>query len=237
MYVSKFVSGGLEPFWPHASLLSLSIAASIAVGAGIIFERPKYSASVHRVAFSLIVGGIVIEAICTIFLFVFDEGISGAQQSKIIALERRLAQRSLDDATQDKLVRALEKYDQTPWDLSVTPDAELSFTLQIIDVLKRAKWRHLAWAATSVVVPSSEIPSLDVRIGDPNQAHAVVIGGLDGVEVLYPPSGPERLKEAAEALAAGLQDATIQATAAPIPPSLADVLRPDEIHVRIGSRL
>jgi len=63
------------------------VVASIAVGVGIIFERPKYSAAVHRVAFWLVVTGIVVEAICTIFLFVFDEGISSAQQSKIIVLE------------------------------------------------------------------------------------------------------------------------------------------------------
>lgn len=99
-YMSRFLSGDLEPFWPHVTLLSLAVLASIAVGGGIIFERPKYPPSVHRVAFWLVVGGIAIEAVCTIFLFVFDEGISNAQQSKIVALDRQLLQirfpRSLD---------------------------------------------------------------------------------------------------------------------------------------------
>ncbi len=79
-YIGRFWSGGFEPFWPHVVLLTLSIVASFAVGIGIIFERPKYSPAVHRVAFWLIVGGITIEAVCTIFLFVFDEGISGSLQ-------------------------------------------------------------------------------------------------------------------------------------------------------------
>jgi hypothetical protein len=94
-YISKFLSGGLDPFWPHLTLLSLAVLASIAVGAGIIFERPKYSIGTHRVAFWLVVVGIAIEAICTIFLFVFDEGISDAQQSKIIALEVQIAPRRI----------------------------------------------------------------------------------------------------------------------------------------------
>jgi hypothetical protein len=84
-YVSRFWSGGFEPFWPHVALLTLSVLASFSVGGGIIFERPKYSAVIHRVAFWLVVVGIAIEAVCTIFLFVFDEGISTDQKSRIDA--------------------------------------------------------------------------------------------------------------------------------------------------------
>jgi hypothetical protein len=100
-YVSAFTSGGLEPFWPHFSLLFISVIASFSVGAGIIFESPKYSASVHQVATCLVIWGVVIEAVCTIFLFVFDEGISGSQQSKIIALETQIAARPFDKSQFD----------------------------------------------------------------------------------------------------------------------------------------
>ena len=86
-YLSKWDSGELPPFWPHFWLLSFSVLASFAVGIGILFERPKHSDSVHRIAFWLVMGGIAIEACCTIFLFVFDEGISSAQQSTMISLE------------------------------------------------------------------------------------------------------------------------------------------------------
>jgi hypothetical protein len=86
-YVSSFLAGEVDPFWPHVWLLSLSVGASIAVGAGIIFERPKYSTAIHNAAFWLVVTGIAIEALCTIFLFVFDEGISNAQTRKISSLE------------------------------------------------------------------------------------------------------------------------------------------------------
>jgi hypothetical protein len=109
-YVSAFISGGLEPFWPHVFLLSVSVLASVAVGGGIILERPKYSAAVHRVAFWLIVGGVIFEAICTIFLFVFDEGISASQQSKIIALETKLAPRTLSEAEVVEVAGTLKQF-------------------------------------------------------------------------------------------------------------------------------
>jgi hypothetical protein len=120
-YITRFWSGGFEPFWPHVVLLSLSVLASIAVGVGIIFERPKYSKAVHRAAFWLIVGGIGIEAICTIFLFVFDEGISGAQQSTIIALEERLASRWITDDQTTKLVTRLSEFAGTEYDAFASP--------------------------------------------------------------------------------------------------------------------
>ena len=94
-YLSNFFSGGVDSTWPHIILLSVTVLASFAVAAGIIFESPKYSETIHRVATRLVIGGVAVEAVCTIFLFVFDEGISNAQQSKIIALEMRLAPRSL----------------------------------------------------------------------------------------------------------------------------------------------
>src|SRR5277367_5267498 len=89
--MSTFFSGSLDPFWPHVILLSVAILASFAVAIGIVMESPKWS-----VANALVVGGVALEAICTLLLFGFDEGISNAQQSKIIALETKLAPRSLN---------------------------------------------------------------------------------------------------------------------------------------------
>jgi hypothetical protein len=111
-YVSILLSGEVSPFWRHVCLLSFSVAASVAVGAGIIFERPKYSPSVHRVAFWLVVVGIAVEAVCTIFLFVFDEGISHAQQSKIISLEEYISGRRMTKGEFDA-IQALKGKVQT----------------------------------------------------------------------------------------------------------------------------
>jgi hypothetical protein len=83
--MSGFFSGSFDPSWPHAVLLTAAIVASFAVAAGIVMENPKWS-----LANALVVGGVAIEAVCTLLLFGFDEGISSAQQSKIIALQTRL---------------------------------------------------------------------------------------------------------------------------------------------------
>jgi hypothetical protein len=82
-YITAFISGGMDPFWPHFILLSVSVLSSFAVAAGIILESPKYPESLHGIANKLVIGGVAIEALCTIGLFVFDEGISNAQQSAI----------------------------------------------------------------------------------------------------------------------------------------------------------
>ena len=91
-YVSRFWSGGFEPFWSHVALLSLDRTRQLCgcVPASYL-NAPKYPAAVHRVAFWLVVAGVAIEAVCTIFLFVFDEGISTAQQSRIGALDAEVS--------------------------------------------------------------------------------------------------------------------------------------------------
>lgn len=134
-YARGFVSGGLDPLWPHVVLLSVSVLASVAVAVGIIFERPKYSSSIHRVAFWLIVGGVAIEALCTIFLFVFDEGISGAQQSKIIALETKLAPRTLTNEESATLVEKLKRFSPQQYALSVAAGEEPVALLCVLDLL------------------------------------------------------------------------------------------------------
>jgi hypothetical protein len=117
MYLSAVLSGEAAPFWPHVGLLLVSILAAFTVGFGIILESPKYSAAVHRVATWLVLGGIAVESLCTVFLFVFDESISAKQQStiesqnsQIIALETQAAPRTLSKEQYDILKGLAGKY-------------------------------------------------------------------------------------------------------------------------------
>ena len=89
-YLSALLPDTSWPFWPHFWLLFVSILASFAVAAGIILEANEYSASTHRVAKWLVIGGVAIEAACTVSLFVFDERISGAQQSTILEQQSQI---------------------------------------------------------------------------------------------------------------------------------------------------
>jgi hypothetical protein len=109
-YWSSVWAGTEDPTWPHLVLVPLSVLAGVAVGAGIVFESPKYSPAIHRIAFWLVVLGVAVESVCTVSLFVVDERISlaqgaviKAQQDKILALggELELAQTHLTDRQVD----------------------------------------------------------------------------------------------------------------------------------------
>jgi hypothetical protein len=102
-YISGLWAGTEDPFWPHLILLSGSVLAGIAVGAGILYERPKYSEAVHGVATWLVIVGVAVESVCTICLFAIDERISGTQQSTIIGLDKEIAPRRLSDEQQKQL--------------------------------------------------------------------------------------------------------------------------------------
>jgi hypothetical protein len=150
-YLSAVLPDTSWPFWPHFWLLSVSVVASFAVGAGIIFESAEYSASVHRVATWLVLGGIAVESLCTIVLFVFDEDISRDQQSKIeaqqatiISLEKRLAPRHLID--KEKFVARLKQFSGTKFAMSAASAAEPThLAVEIGDALTSAGWTWINW--------------------------------------------------------------------------------------------
>src|SRR5947209_30875 len=95
-YVKAFFAGDLDPLLTHIVLLGGSVVAEFAVAIGIILESPKEKSCREIVGMCLVLGGVSIGAILTISLFVFDEGVSTAQQSRIIDLEQQIAYRSVD---------------------------------------------------------------------------------------------------------------------------------------------
>jgi hypothetical protein len=141
-YLSHFFSGGVDPTWPHAILLTITVLASFAVAAGIIFESPKYSESVHRIAMWAVIVGVAVEAACTITLFVFDEGISNVQQEKIVALETRLAFRSLSDEQFDDVVEQMTPFKGQQFQIVTywkNPEA-VAIMARIYEAITKAGW-------------------------------------------------------------------------------------------------
>jgi hypothetical protein len=88
-YINQFFSGGVDPSTPHRVLILVTVAAGIAVGGGIVLDELRHG-KFWSLPTILVVVGIAIEAGGTIALFEFDEGISHAQEEKIIFLETRL---------------------------------------------------------------------------------------------------------------------------------------------------
>jgi hypothetical protein len=84
-YMSQFFGGELDPTWPHAILILGCIVGGALVGLGVILEAPK----ILSIPVAAVFVGVVIEAVCTLLLFGFDEGISTKQQSQLaIAIDR-----------------------------------------------------------------------------------------------------------------------------------------------------
>jgi hypothetical protein len=46
--IIALLSGNGSEYWTHRLLFSADVLATIVVGAGIIFETPRYSAHVHK---------------------------------------------------------------------------------------------------------------------------------------------------------------------------------------------
>jgi hypothetical protein len=76
----------------HVYLLSGDILATWAVAAGIIWEG---AFDLREIVHRLVIWGVAAETLCSLALFTFDEGISAAQQDKIISLDKYIVGRQL----------------------------------------------------------------------------------------------------------------------------------------------
>jgi hypothetical protein len=159
--------------------------AGAAVGVGIIFEASEYSASTHRVAKWLVIGGVFVESLCTIALFVFDEGISGAQQSKIIALEQRLAPRTLSGSQQEELQNRAAKFPGTLGRIWIIPgDADtFPFSQLLTEPLRKAGW--VVGAGTSLSGQRMRGVAVAIRYGADTKPQAdMLVGFLNSAGIL-----------------------------------------------------
>ena len=183
-------------FLVHVYLLSGDVLATIAVGAGIVWEHG--SPDTRRVADRLVIWGVVAETLCSIALFSFDETISGAQQatieaqqSKIIALETHFVPRLITS----ELIERLAK--------DVLPLIRASRAPAIGALPATLDNLQFAFKLASV---------LDAQV---NQGAAEVqVGPVRGVIAKYVTLN-EQGKKLAEAFAQALNDSDIPALAVP----------------------
>jgi hypothetical protein len=148
-YSSAVWAGDEDPVWPHLVLIPGSVLAGTSVGAGIVFERPKYSTAVHRVAFWLVVVGVAVESVVTVLLFVVDERISNALETRLNARTEELltvrkltADRSLTPDEQKSLTTALSAFPGQAGKIVIFPVNFETVWLadQIWGAMLHAKW-------------------------------------------------------------------------------------------------
>jgi hypothetical protein len=154
----------------HIYLLGGASLATIMVGAGIIWESGPLE--VHAIAHRLVIWGIVAETLCSIILFTFDEGISSAQQSKIIALETRIAPRVISKEQYEIFKQLSGKYaainiaseanlEASTFSFQITaPLSDAGISVHIYSVRPGAQWTGILVAMENVPNNPSDEPLL-----------------------------------------------------------------------------
>jgi hypothetical protein len=126
--------------WRHLALLGGATVGGVLIGVGILKESEKWTG-----AAILILIGVVIEPIFTLWLFVYDENIGRAQQDKIIALESTiegfLQPRKLTQQQKDRIVSAIKPFPPVSFDAEFAPGEEpWEFVVDISVILRDAGW-------------------------------------------------------------------------------------------------
>jgi hypothetical protein len=210
--MSGFFSGSADPFWPHVILLTVAILASFAVAGGIVLENPKAT-----IANVLVVGGVAIEAVCTVLLFGFDEGISGAQQSKIIDQQAQIIRLTTPrNLSPDAVKRVAEKvcpFGPQEFDVVHVTLDEILFGNELQKI-----WTRCNWTSKGVQNPDEAIDAAS---------------GVAGIHFLYAPQS-DGFRKAAGAFASALRDENIEAVAEPVPKNIP--LSSAMIHIQLGRR-
>ena len=227
-YIDQFLSGGVEPATPHLVLVWAVVIGGVAVGVGIIWEA-KRSGHLWTIPTALVFVGIVVEAAATVILFEFDEGISHNQQSKIIALETRLAPRSIE-GHETELIAKLKPFAGVEFDAATNiQDNEQALLLaSLMAVLRKADWKQIDWKYAGGGISYN----FGAGVGSPSIG---TVATYD-VEIQVRQEAPEQLKPAAEALARALitsgipaHDSVVDATSV----NNANVLA---IHLIVGQK-
>jgi hypothetical protein len=137
--------------------------------------------------------------------------------------------RSLSPDATNRIARELKRFAGTPYDLSVSPEAEGNFLEDIRRVLDLSFWDHWRFGGYN-------LPHRELKVKD-DLPHAGVVGLFVGVRIVYDPSD-EALKAPAEAFAAALTAEGFKAKAVATAGLASEnpPMRTDEIHVEIGNR-
>lgn len=215
-------------------LLGGDIIATFAVGFGIIWEHGP--PEVRKIANWLVLGGIIAETFCSVWLFVHDGNISADQQSvirsqndKIIALERRLAPRIISETQKEAMVAKLKPFAGTEFDAATDMhDNEQTLLLSsLLDVLHKAGWKHVHWVYARGGITYGIGASGSPNIGD--------VATYD-VEIQAPEEALARLQPIVEALVFALRGADIPAHAVVANETTTNNANQQLLHVIVGQR-
>lgn len=172
-------------------LIILEALSAICCGVGIVWESGDYGRDKVRIGKRLVIWGVAGETLFSLLLFWSDGRISEIQRDQIIALETRLAARTLTDSQVAEIKKKLSPFSGQVFE--VIPywqnNESLSIANRIADALTGAGW----------------------KIDEP-KAYTALIGVVTGVIVFVDKGASENARHAAQELTAALSAAGIDAT-------------------------
>ncbi len=136
-FIADFSSGRLDELSTHWVLIGIIAGAEVSLGVGIWIESPKNKSFLQWLGVALVLAGCIVSALFTVFLLIFDEGISRDQRAKIIVLETQIA----PEPSQQNSMMRLENLRGKLSAVSVlaSPDVEPTlFSAQLQEALSRA---------------------------------------------------------------------------------------------------
>jgi hypothetical protein len=229
-YFSKLLSEWFGPDWTRTILLGGTFLSEAGVAIGILLES-KFKTRRDWAAAILVVGGVCAGVFFTLVLFANDEEISSAQQdtisvqqSKIIALEKKVTPRLITDNDAANLVENVRPFSGTPFTVESAPAAEIGFVNRVIVLLQKAGWKEHSYSESIVSLPPGDIGNATDQIS--------------GVDVRINASRLADFRNPAEAFAVALTQA-LKASVPIIfdPPDSPHACSPDAIHIQIDRKL
>ena len=178
-------------------LLGGDVLATWMVGVGILWESQSLNIN-HHAARRFVLIGVVLETLCSVGLFWFDDNISDAQLSKIAMLEARLAPRAITPEQQHHLSTIAAEFPGQKFEGAVAAGITDGNALWATLYPPLAEhWRFVA--------PSS--------MGFGNPPTAIPIDPEPDVAIHVPPEAPPQTQAAAVALVKELRADDIWANA------------------------
>ncbi len=196
-------------------LIQFEIAAALLLGIGILWESDRYKGDeIKKLAFWLVMYGVIFETIFSVLLFASEERIGSLQRKTIIALEKRVLLRNIDAEVAARIIKKVKPLGPKPFDIGIVAFDDTLFVQELdTEVFPQCGWKHK---------------------GGMDFAAIPLLGGAKEIKFLFDSDKRADFEPAAVEFANALTAEGIPAKAEAIPHDIR--LNPDNIHVIIGMR-
>lgn len=162
------------------------VAATIGVLVGVYWEGDQFPKEKQQRGWLLLVRSLAVDTLFTILVFGVDGWISAIQREEIIALEIRLAPRSLSDGQLSEIAKALAPFAGQEFDIVTFWDSKEPHDL------------------TNRIYAALTSPIANWKYIKP-QSGEFLLGGLEGTQIWAHPEADKQTKDAVNALIEALR--------------------------------